>query len=177
MSLDVIPKIHQKTVLGRILDQGQPPNLTKASFFYEFYVVRALEHAGMQDRYMEVLQRWRDMLAKGLSTTPESPDPTRSDTHAWSAHPAFDLPTIIGGIHPAEPGFASVRIEPALSDLQWVRASMPHPGGGIIQVSYERTHNGTHAWITLPGSLKGVLLWKGKAYLLKSGPQEFLLPE
>ena len=72
----------------------------------------------MADRYLDLLQPWREMLAKGLTTTPESEDPTRSDTHAWSAHPAFDLATLVAGIRPASPGFETVQIGPALGSLQ-----------------------------------------------------------
>ena len=122
----MIPTADQKSVLERILDtrlhaKNDSPKLVKASFFYQFYMARALEHAGMADRYVELLQPWREMLAKGLTTTPEFDDPTRSDTHAWSAHPAFDLPTLVAGIRPASPGFDTVEIEPALGDLQWAR--------------------------------------------------------
>ena len=52
---------------------------------------------------------WRDQAVAGLlplhfSTWPETPGDTRSDSHAWSAHPAYDLLTLVAGIEPAEPG-------------------------------------------------------------------------
>ena len=70
------PTADQKSVLERILDtrlhaKDDSPKLMKASFFYQFYMARALEHAGMADRYVGLLQPWREMLAKGLTTTPE----------------------------------------------------------------------------------------------------------
>jgi hypothetical protein len=179
--LDVIPTADQKSVLERILDtrlhaKDDSPKLVKASFFYQFYMARALEHAGMADRYVGLLQPWREMLAKGLTTTPEFDDPTRSDTHAWSAHPAFDLPTLVAGIRPASPGFETVQIEPALGDLQWAEASMPYPRGGTITVKYERTQAGTKATVTLPEALHGVLVWQGRSYPLRSGEQQISLP-
>jgi alpha-L-rhamnosidase len=178
---DVIPKAEQQAVLQRILEsgphtQGDSLKLVKASLFYRFYLARALDHAGMGDRYLELLQPWREMLEKGLTTTPEFGDPTRSDTHAWSAHPLFDLPTLVAGIRPASPGFGTVQIEPALGDLQWVEASIPHPRGGTIMVKYERTRDGTNATVTLPDGLQGALMWKGKSYPLKSGEQRLSLP-
>lgn len=175
--LDVIPKADQQSVLQRILEtKGTSPKLVKASLFYQFYLARALEHAGMADRYIELLKPWREMLAKGLTTTPESADPTRSDTHAWSAHPAFDFPTLLAGIRPASPGFGSVRIEPALGDLAWLQASIPGPRGGMIAVRFERTQAGTKAAVTLPDGLPGELVWRKKSYPLKSGEQQFSLP-
>jgi hypothetical protein len=179
--LDVVPKAEQQAVLRRVLGSGPSasgasPKLVKASYFYQFYMARALEHAGMADAYLSLLQPWREMLAKGLTTTPEFDDPTRSDTHAWSAHPLFDLSTIVAGIRPGSPGFDTVQVEPALGGLQWVEASMPHPRGGTITVKYVRTSTGTEATVSLPDALKGTLVWKGKSYPLRPGEQRFSLP-
>ena len=52
------------------------------------------------------------MLNRGLTTWAETADPTRSDCHAWSASPNYDLLSIVAGIQPAAPGFKRVRIEP-----------------------------------------------------------------
>ena len=177
---DVIPAADQPAVLRRILrrdtagESGAPP-LAQISYFFAFYLNRALEHAGLGDLYLETLQPWRDMLAKGLSTTPEYPDPSRSDTHAWSAHPAYDLVTTIAGIRPASPGFSEVRIQPNLGSLEWVDASMPHPAG-LIHVAFHRGKTGVNAAISLPKELRGVLVWQGKNYPLRGGEQSFALP-
>ena len=54
------------------------------------------------------------MLADGLTTWAEHPEPTRSDCHAWSAHPALDLLRVVAGIRPGSAGFKTVVIEPGL---------------------------------------------------------------
>ena len=61
--------------------------LTPATVYYQFYLVRAMIRAGLADRYAERLDTWRDMIAAGLTTFAEEPEPTRSDCHAWSASP------------------------------------------------------------------------------------------
>lgn len=178
---DVIPKSDQQIVMRKVLatslgtSGGSAPTMAKVSLFYQFYLARALEHAGMGDLYLDLLQPWREMLTKGLTTTPEYPDPSRSDTHAWSAHPAYDFATIIAGIRPAAPGFTSVLIEPSLGKLQWVDASMPHQLGMIL-ANFKRGASGTQAAVTLPGSLTGTLVWKGKSYALRAGEQKLQLP-
>jgi hypothetical protein len=178
---DVIPKADQAAVMSKVLAtslgtaDASSPKLAKASLFYQFYLARALEHVGMSDRYIELLQPWRTMLADGLTTTPEYPDPSRSDTHAWSAHPAYDLPTMIAGIRPGSPGFASVRIEPSIGKLTSVEASWPHPAG-MIRTIYRTSADGTEATITLPPSRPGTLIWKGKSYPLHAGEQKVKLP-
>lgn len=177
---DVIPKTDQISVMRKVLaaslgNENNPQKLAKVSLFYQFYLARALEHAGMGDNYCDLLGPWRHMLVIGLTTTPEYPDPSRSDTHAWSAHPAYDFPTIIAGIRPESPGFATVRVEPSLGKLQWVEASMPHPKGMIV-ARYHRGTSVTEAVIILPESVSGTLVWKSKSYPLHPGEQQFELP-
>lgn len=178
---DVIPKRDQAGVMRKVLavnlstPENNAPKLAEVSLFYQFYLARALEHAGMADYYCDLLQRWRNMLTLDLTTTPEYSDPSRSDTHAWSAHPAYDFPTIIAGIRPGSPGFATVRIEPSLGKLQWVEASMPHPKGMIV-ARYHKGTNTTEASITLPDSVSGTLIWKGRSFPLYPGAQAFQLP-
>jgi hypothetical protein len=126
--LDVVPKEQQKEILEKILSTTDPgfnaraavPSMTAATYYFRFYLARALLHAGMGDRYLELLGPWHQMLSLGLTTWAESPEPTRSDCHAWSAHPNFDLLTIVAGIRPRSAGFEGVVIEPHLGRLQHV---------------------------------------------------------
>lgn len=181
--LDVIPRREQKDVLNKILsvsDQGftasgPVPEMTQATYYFRFYLARALDHAGMGDRYLDLLTPWRKMVALGLTTWAEQPEPTRSDSHAWSAHPNFDFLTIVAGIRPASPGFSTVRIEPHLGSLRHVSARMPSPMG-IIEVNYTSNTSGVSADLNLPPDLKGDLLWKGKSLALRPGPQQLSLP-
>jgi hypothetical protein len=156
------------------LPDGSVPKLTQASYYFQFYISRALDHAGLGDLYLDTLKPWREMLAKGFTTTPETPDPTRSDTHAWSGHPAYDFNTIVAGVHPGAPGFATVWIRPALGKLEWIEATTPHPEG-LIRTSYKRRGDTVDATIELPGKLTGVLVWKDEEYPLHPGEQKFEL--
>jgi len=170
---DVIPHKDQAQVMQKIF--SEIPGMAHASYFFQFYMTRALDHAGLGDLYLRTLEPWRHMLEQGLTTTPEYPDPSRSDTHAWSAHPAYDLTTMIAGMRPGSPGFASVRIEPHIGELSWVEASMPHPAG-MIHVSYRRTGQSVKATIELPEGIRGVLAWKAAQYDLHAGTQQLSLP-
>ncbi len=170
---DAIALKDQTAVVRRMLS-GTVPDLAMASYFFQFYVTRAIDHAGVRDLYLRTLAPWREMLGRGLTTTPEYPDPSRTDTHAWSAHPAYDLTTMIAGIRPGSPGFATVRIQPALGDLERVEATMPHPAGEI-RASYHREGNAVTADIELPPGVSGTLIWKGMRYELRGGKQEIKL--
>lgn len=164
----------QKTVMEKIL---QDSSLSQATFYFRFYLTRALIKAGLGEDYYQSLTPWRDMLNIGLTTFAEKPEPTRSDCHGWSASPAYDFLATICGITPAAPGFSKVRIAPKLGELQNAKGSMPSPVG-IIKVTVERVGaSGVSAQIDLPDSLAGSFIWAGKSYPLKGGLQHLDIKE
>lgn len=149
--LDVIPRERQRVVLEKILSKsdtgftasGAVPEMTLATYYFRYYLARAVEHAGMGERYLGLLGPWREMVGLGLTTWAEQPEPTRSDSHAWSAHPNFDLLRIVAGIRPAEAGFAKVKIEPHLGALQKVEAGMPRDDRGEVYDRGARVRGGS----------------------------------
>jgi hypothetical protein len=145
-----------------------PPGMIGASYYFSFYVARALERAGLADRYLGMLAPWRGMMALNFTTLPETKEPTRSDTHAWSAHPTADLIGVVAGIRPAAPGFARVRVEPHLGSLTSVEASRPHREG-LIRVRYRQAAGRLAAEVELPGALEGEFVWKGQRRPLSPG--------
>jgi len=177
--LDVIPRERQTEVMNKILsasdkgftEDGAMPSMTLATYYFRFYLARALEHVGMGDRYLQLLGPWREMVGLGLSTWAESPEPTRSDSHAWSAHPNFDLLTIVAGIRPESAGFEKVRIAPHLARLKHVEAGMPTPRG-MVMVQFTNGAEGLQGDVTLPAGVSGELEWAGKKLALHEGQQE-----
>ena len=129
----------------------------------------------MGDRYLDLLRPWREMVGLGLTTWAEQPEPSRSDSHAWSAHPNFDFLTIVAGIRPKTPGSSTVRIEPHLGLLHHVTAAMPIPTG-LVEVKYDVDASSLHAAVNLPPGVTGELVWKGKSHSLRAGRQELALP-
>ena len=185
---DVIPKDKQQAVLHKILaiEPGTTPDgVLSASYYFRFYLARALDHAGMADDYLQSLDPWRKLLPLHFSTWPEIPGDTRSDSHAWSAHPIYDMLTLVAGIEPASPGFATVRIAPHLGSLDHLTATFPHPKGDI-EVDYHYTGSQDnqhakggstfHARITLPGTISGVFQFDGRNWPLKPGENEIDCP-
>ncbi|GAB3705434.1 hypothetical protein GCM10027592_37910 [Spirosoma flavus] len=146
-------------------------SLTQATFYFKFYLFEALKKTGLGDQFVAQLKPWRDMLAIGLTTFAENPEPTRSDCHAWSASPLYEFLSITCGIRPGEPGFKAVRIEPFFGDLTSVEGKIPHPLGEIA-VQFQKTPSGGLTGnVTLPNNLPGTLRWKGKSMTLKAGKQ------
>jgi alpha-L-rhamnosidase len=169
---DVIPKSEQQAILRRIVNDQE--HLTPASYYFRFYLARALEHAGLGDLYLSSLGPWRELLPMGFSTWPEMPGDSRSDSHAWSAHPTFDLLTIVGGIHPGTPAFHTVRIAPALGDLKKLTVRYPHPLGEIV-AHYQWAGELLKVEILLPEGLEGSFEWHGTAHSLHAGKTTFVL--
>ena len=166
--VDAVPAASQRAVMERVLADT---TLTPASYYFSFYVLEALRKAGLSDRYVERLAPWRAMLALGLTSTPENPEPTRSDTHAWAAHPNYGLLATVLGVRPSSPGFRTVRIAPALGVLRRAAGRVPHPSGDIDVQLVREGANGVRADITLPRGLTGTFEWNGRRVPLHSGQQ------
>jgi hypothetical protein len=163
----LVPAAEQQAFMRRVLDD---PSLTQATYYFQFYLFRAMKAAGLGDDYLLRLGPWRKMLDLGLTTWAETPEPTRSDSHAWSAHPNYDLLTTVAGVEPGTPGFATVRIQPHLGTLTAAKASVATPRG-LVVVNYVRSGDSLTADVTLPAGMTGTLHWKGKETSLRPGTQ------
>lgn len=167
-----VPVTAMKKVMNTIL---YDTSLSQATFYYRFYLNRALKQAGMADMYYSQLKPWHDMLRIGLTTFAENPEPTRSDCHAWSSSPNYDFLATICGIMPDAPGFKRILIRPALGELKEVTGRMPHPKG-FIEVMFKRTGaNGIEGVIDLPPGIHGKFVWNDQEILLKEGNQKVKL--
>jgi alpha-L-rhamnosidase len=180
--LDVVPRDAdtQKKIMRAILDHRPPApvptsgEFSPASVYFRFYVARAMDHAGLSDLYLGSLGPWRGMLDIGLTTFAETAEPTRSDDHAWSAHPNYDLLTLVAGIRPGSPGFRTVVVEPHPATLTSINAKMPLPAGDLVETG--RLKDG--AWtfdISLPRGVTGMFTWDGRSIALAEGPNHLYL--
>jgi alpha-L-rhamnosidase len=156
-------------LLERILAE---PGLVKCSLYFRHYLHTAINRAGLGDRYLEMLGDWRAMLDRGLSTWAEIPEDSgrvsRSDCHAWSASPNFELFRTVLGIDSAAPGFTRVSIRPYLGRLTAASGSIPHPKGEV-KVKLEIRDGKLEAEVTLPVGVSGEFSWKGKSRALSGG--------
>lgn len=165
---DVIRAQNQSSALLKMMAE---PNISPASYYFRFYKMEALNKTGNAALYMKELEPWKDMLANGLTTFMEAPEPSRSDCHAWSASPAYHFLSLIAGIRPAEPGFSSVMIEPNLGELEWIEAAMPH-GKGMIELNLKKDGNKLTGTLLLPENLEGQFLWNGTRHKVKPGENQ-----
>jgi len=147
--------------------------LTQCSLYFRHYLYSALNRVGEGDRYLPELASWYKMIDQyGLTTFSEVLDrpgaPTRSDCHAWSASPMFELFRTVLGVDSAGPHFSRVLVRPFLGPLRRVSGSVPHPQGAI-DVMLERSGAGLDATATLPPGIFGQFVWKGASRPLRPG--------
>lgn len=165
-----IPEDLQSDVMQKILSD---PNLIQCTLYFRFYLVEALRKLGMQALYLEQLKPWYEMLDRGLTTFAEKPDPTRSDCHAWSASPNYDLLATVCGILPGAPGFKMVNIQPAFGPLKNIKGMLFLPEyNDYIEVDLERENNRIYGTVDLPEDLSGQLIWDNQTHPLKGGKQK-----
>ncbi len=163
----LVPPQEQAPLMERVLADS---SLIQCTYYYRFYLLRALRQAGLGERYLELLGPWREMLAVGLTTFAETPEPTRSDCHAWSSTPLYEFLATVAGIEPLEPGFRRVLIAPRPGPLTSLSAGMPHPLG-MIRCELRCRGERISAEVELPAGLEGVFRWRGKERPLRGGKQ------
>ena len=113
--LALLTDTHQNLIGGQTLLEKiiNDPRISRTTFYFSFYLFEAMYHVGRGDLIWPALKPWHDMLAMGLTTFAETPEPTRSDCHAWSAHPLYHYFASVLGIRPAALGCSKLSIRPA----------------------------------------------------------------
>lgn len=153
------------------------PDLDRATIYFSHYYFEVCRRFNRMDKFFERMGLWFYLKEMGFKTPVESPEPSRSDCHAWSSHPLFHYFATLLGVRPSAPGFQKVEIAPHLGPLQWAQGRLPHPSGGNIFAEFRRDQDGWKARCELPAGLEGELVWDGRAYPLAGGAKEFNLPD
>jgi alpha-L-rhamnosidase len=169
---DAIHPDEAQQLMTRVLKDTE---LIQATFYYRFYLNQALKHADMGNLYYGQLDPWRNMIKAGLTTFAENPDPSRSDCHAWSASPNYDLLATVCGITPLSAGFETVQIKPEPGELTHVSGKMPSAKGEISVAISKSNRKNTDITVNLPAGMKGILIWLGKEMILNEGNNHFNL--
>ena len=112
-------------------------------------------------------------MKKGLATTQEAPDSgkngqneSRSDCHAWGAHPIWFMQTGLAGIKSDAPFFKKIRVAPCPGGLKELKASHPHPKGWI---EVDLKFDGDKASGTVSTPVPGTFEFGGKKVELSRG--------
>lgn len=159
----MVPPSDQRNFVKRIVETKE---LIPTTLYFDFYLARAMNQAQSGDLYMNLLAKWKGLLSLGLTTFPEGVD--RSECHAWSASPNYEMLTTFAGVQPSAPCFKKVIVRPLMQSLDKVKGSIPH-WAGELQVDFVKKGNQLTGKIVLPREITGNLEWNGKVIELKSG--------
>lgn len=160
-----VPDNDASVLFDRIVSDS---SLIQATFYYRFYLFRAMEAVGRSDRFLRLLEPWHNMLALGLTTFAERPEPTRSDCHAWSAAPVYELLATVCGVVPDAPGFQRVKVAPQMGELKQLKGEVPHPNG-TVSVELSKKPEGLKGTVILPHGIDGHFEYNGKHIPLHGG--------
>jgi alpha-L-rhamnosidase len=139
-----------------------PSGTARASIYASFQVLDALYLHGEGAEFHRRLAWWRGLGDLGVLCTPEAPEPTRSDSHAWGAHPAWHSLASVAGVRPAAPFFSRVRIAPCLGDLTELRCAVSHPRGQIeLHLVRDLDSEALTAELRTPVDVELEIVWQG----------------
>ncbi|MDA3963296.1 MAG: hypothetical protein PF961_21125 [Planctomycetota bacterium] len=106
-------------------------NLERCTYYFTHYRHEAYARCGAGEMIQHELADWRALAEQGFTTTPENPEPSRSDCHAWGAHPRYHLVCSLLGLRPSAAGFARLELKPSPGSYQHLSATVPHPRGPL----------------------------------------------
>ncbi len=166
---EAVSKNMQLDIVKNILKDN---TIIKTTIYFKFYLFRAMQKTGLGNEYLNQLTPWKNMLANGLTTFAETEHNPRSDCHAWSSTPCFDLLHTVAGIQSAERGFQKIIISPNFGHLSFIKIKIPHPYG-LIRMDLKIV-NKYHikGFVTLPKNLTGTFIWENKTQSLVGGKQK-----
>ncbi|MCL2351026.1 MAG: hypothetical protein FWC55_00690 [Firmicutes bacterium] len=147
----------------------EEPGLLKASFPWMFYIMRALEKAGMYGRASVFFDRLTDFVKLNATTVPERDYDVRSECHAWGAFPLYEFPRSLLGVRPAKPGWSRIEICPFFGIADSCSGTVATPAGGV-EVAWEREGSEVRLWGGAPiGVPCEVVLPDGRRRILPDG--------
>ncbi|HVG38091.1 MAG TPA: alpha-L-rhamnosidase C-terminal domain-containing protein [Pyrinomonadaceae bacterium] len=149
-------------------------DLARTTIYFTHYLFETYRALNLPSAMFDRLGYWFKLKEQGFVTTPEVPEPSRSDCHAWGAHPVYHAYATILGIRPRAFGFREVEIAPQFGPLQSATGRLVHPSG-IIEAALTIESGRLAGTITLPQTVRGVLRYAGQEQSLSPGSQRVRL--
>ena len=132
------------------------PDVIQCSFSTAYEVFRAFEWAGIYGETASLFDRWIRLLSLHCTTCPEEPQKGRSECHAWSALPLYEMVRVMAGVRCEKPGWEKIIIRPDLSFIPSLKGTICLPKGEI-RIDYRKDPEEYRIW--LPEGVKAVFEW------------------
>jgi len=146
-------------------------DLVRSTCYFSHYYFEACLAAGRMNLFFKRLELWQEGAREGFRTTPENFGQTRSDCHAWTAHPLYHYLTGVLGIRPGGYGFETVSICPQLGELEEASGELAHPLGPI-RIKAWQAGGRLFTEINLPKGLPGIFRSGNEIRTLSPGRQK-----
>ena len=145
------------------------PDLARTTVYFRHFLFETFFRFGRPDLFFRGLGDWKTCLDLHFSTLPEAFGPaTRSDCHAWGAHPLWHLHAGVAGVRPAAPFYGRVLVAPQPAHLRTLRSATPTPHGPVrLDLRFDGPR--VAGSVVLPPGLPGVFRWRGRSTPLTPG--------
>jgi hypothetical protein len=145
--------------------------LTPTTIYFSHYLFETYYMLNQSAAFFNRMELWFGLHQQGFKTTPEQPEPSRSDCHGWGAHPLYHYFVTLLGLRPASFGFEQIEIAPMVGHMTSLAGDMVHPNG-LIQADLQFENDCVQGEICLPANLTGTFRYAGKTQALESGLQQ-----
>lgn len=145
-----------KAILKRTLENSE---VLQCTFSTSYELFRAFEWAGNYEDTRYMLEKWIRLTEKGCTTCPETPVNARSECHAWSSLPMYEMLRTIAGIKMGADGWESIIIEPHLDYVNHLEGKAVTPKG-IVEFIFDKK-SGRYD-VKLPDGVPGTVIVNGE---------------
>lgn len=141
-------------LMGRALTEK---GVVSYSFSTSFEIFKSLSAAGNYQLAEGIFEQWKELPGKGCTTCPEVPVKSRSDCHAWSAQPIYEMIHHILGVEIEKPGWEQICIKPDFSFVKDLTGQLVTPKG-ILTFQITKQPEGTQANIYIPEGMEAYFI-------------------
>ena len=158
-ALAMLAGLGTEATAGRVrslLTDDDPVEGPTPGAFWMTHVYQAADAAGMgRDVVRHLRRHWRAMAEYGSTFEGFDGTPGRESlSHAWSAHPIYHLPQILGGVRQTAPMWRRVSFRPLpdMPEVDHCRTTLPTPHGRL-RVEWRRDGTMADVALTVPDSV------------------------
>lgn len=149
---EMVSKEEAQRILKRAMNEEE---VLPCTFSTSYELFRAFEWAGNYEDTKKFIDKWIGLIDMDCTTCPETPVNARSECHAWSVLPLFEMIRTVAGIRMGEEGWESVVVKPHMSYLNHLEGKAVTPKG-MIEFCFDKEKNCYE--VTLPDSMRGIFI-------------------
>lgn len=153
-----VPPRQVKSIMQRLLKEAPSP---QESWREKYYIFKAMQETGVTATFPAELQALLPLQEQQYQS-------------ACAVTNIFLL-GIMAGIQSTSYGCKTVLIAPDPGESAYVKATMAHPDGGLLEVDLAFKNNRVTGNVKLPFGITGKFRWRNKEITLHGGPQDISL--